>query len=361
MPDSPLPSGARPPRPLSRTSSVVRSPSSARRIQHRVASACRTTLVTASRKRVGEGAILLGGKVGGDDGDLGRDARGDQHALGVGDLVEEPLGPVTAHGLADLDERLARDALDVANLRDGARRVAVRELGGQLRLQHDHRQRVAEQVVQVTADPLALGDAGHFLDGLLSHAQVGILAMHRGKVDVGAADNGRDDQRRQPCPNRHGKQPGLEHDARQHHDEPAKRDPGRSGEAQKRGSIDEEAVAGRVHRHHDQADCVDGPGDDQQLAAVRSEAPEVEGQEYRHRPQRPGPLPDPAVIERGCRDEEHQVHEPRVRRPAQLAPRVAHGPHFIRTSLQAAMLRASELPRSPAVRGGGAQPTHDAE
>ena len=42
-----------------------------------------------------------------------------------------------------------------------------------------------EQIVQVAADPLALGDPRHLLDRLLRHAQLGVLAPELGEVDVG--------------------------------------------------------------------------------------------------------------------------------------------------------------------------------
>ena len=74
--------------------------------------------------------------------------------------------------------------LDVADLGDRSREVPVGELRCQLRLQHDDRERVAEQVVQVAADALALGDARHLFDRLLRHAQLVVLAPHLGEVDV---------------------------------------------------------------------------------------------------------------------------------------------------------------------------------
>ena len=119
----------------------------------------------------GQGAILVRRERAAATAQIGADARRDQDALGVGDLVAQAFRPVAADGAANLGQRVARDALDVADL--GAARAGSRSasLAGQLRLQHDDRQRVPEQIVQVAADALALGDPRHLLDGRLGHAQ----------------------------------------------------------------------------------------------------------------------------------------------------------------------------------------------
>ena len=119
----------------------------------------------------GQRAILVGRQRRRDRGNLRGDARRDQDPLGVGDLVAQPAGAVAADRAPHFGQRVARDALDVADLLGRARRVAIGEPRRQLRLEHDDRQRVPEQIVQVAADALALGDPRHLHDRGLGHAQ----------------------------------------------------------------------------------------------------------------------------------------------------------------------------------------------
>ena len=145
-----------------------------------------------------EGAFLIGverdlGHVHrqGDAGRIERGARG-RH------LLVQPLTAIAIDRLPHFGERVARDALDVADLADGAVEIAIGDLGGELRLQDDDRQRVAEQVVEVARDPLALGDGRQVLGRFVRLDERAILAPHLAEVDVRPADENRDDGRWNP-------------------------------------------------------------------------------------------------------------------------------------------------------------------
>ena len=62
--------------------------------------------------------------------------------------------------------------LHLAHLPLGTVRIGSDEPPGELGLQHDHRQGVTEQVVQVTCDALPLGDRGQPLDLLVRPLQL---------------------------------------------------------------------------------------------------------------------------------------------------------------------------------------------
>ena len=76
--------------------------------------------------------------------------------------------------------------------------IALGELRRQLGLEHDDRQRVAEQIVHVARDPLALGDLGELFRLVVRFDQRPILAAHFTKMDVGAADEQGDDRLPEP-------------------------------------------------------------------------------------------------------------------------------------------------------------------
>src|SRR5690242_6959350 len=66
--------------------------------------------------------------------------------------------PISLDRSAHVRERLATDALRACDFRAGPRAIAffVEQLAGELRLQRDSRQRIAEQVVQIIRDAFAL-------------------------------------------------------------------------------------------------------------------------------------------------------------------------------------------------------------
>ena len=99
--------------------------------------------------------------------DRGLDAGRRQRPPRAVQLAAQPLGPIADHGGPHLGQRLAPDPLDVPHLVAGPRRLALRQPRGQLGLQDDHRQGVAEQVVQVARDALPLGERREPLDLLV--------------------------------------------------------------------------------------------------------------------------------------------------------------------------------------------------
>ncbi len=108
--------------------------------------------------------------------DLGLDARRRQrHPRSLQLLVQRRL-PVAAHRLAHLAQRLAGHPLHVGDL--GGRPLGIdrHQPPGQLGLDGDHRQAVAEQVVQVTGEALALGR--HRAQGQLGARLVELVVAH---------------------------------------------------------------------------------------------------------------------------------------------------------------------------------------
>ena len=159
MPERPAPSQPPPPTPSSSTcsrsccgslASVTRQVRGARvadDVGDRLAQGerQRRSCSVVERQRLGTSATSV-------------DAGGVERGPGRRELRLEPLAAIAVDRLADFGERIARDALDVADLAQRPAGVAVAELGRELRLQHDDRERVAEQVVEIARDALALGD-----------------------------------------------------------------------------------------------------------------------------------------------------------------------------------------------------------
>ena len=96
-----------------------------------------------------------------------RDPRPDQLA-GQRDVA------VALHGAAYVGERVAAEPLEVGDLGAGPLDVDVEELLGQLGLDRDHGERVAEDVVQVA------GEAG----ALVVDGEAGVLVLGVDEVDV---------------------------------------------------------------------------------------------------------------------------------------------------------------------------------
>ena len=119
-----------------------------------------------------------------------------QRELGVDDLALQALAAVTAHGDPHLRQGVAGDPFDVAHLLLGTGGVTLRQPCRQFRLQRDGRQRVAEQVVQVARDALALGDRRQMLDLVLRHAELGVRPRAFGLVDAGEPEQRSEDEYR---------------------------------------------------------------------------------------------------------------------------------------------------------------------
>ncbi len=99
-------------------------------------------------------------------------ARRIERAVGALDLRREPFGAIAPDSLADFAEGFARNLLDVGNLRGGAPGVGREEASGELRFQDDDGKRVAEHIVEIAGDALALGDLGQLLDFLMRELRV---------------------------------------------------------------------------------------------------------------------------------------------------------------------------------------------
>ena len=92
------------------------------------------------------------------------DAGGLEGEAGLLDLSGEAFAAVAADGLADFGERGAGGAFDVGDFGGGAGgfigRAASDETAGELGFEDDDREGVAEDIVEVAGDALALGDGG---------------------------------------------------------------------------------------------------------------------------------------------------------------------------------------------------------
>ena len=79
-----------------------------------------------------------------------------QGGAGVGQLAGQGHLAVAGHGRADVGQRLPGQPLDLGDLGLGPVRVEPDQPAGQLGLDRDDGQRVAEDVVQVAGEPVAL-------------------------------------------------------------------------------------------------------------------------------------------------------------------------------------------------------------
>lgn len=95
------------------------------------------------------------------------DSGGFEGGAGVAQFAFDARQAVPADGGAHLAEGVAGDGLDVADLLLGALGIRGEQFGSQFRFEDDDREGVAQQVVQIARDTLALGDAGEVLDFLL--------------------------------------------------------------------------------------------------------------------------------------------------------------------------------------------------
>ena len=87
---------------------------------------------------------------------VGGDAGRPQQLAAAGQLADERHVPVARHRSPDLGQRLPGEFLDLSDLPDSSGRVSRPETPRQARLHGDRRQRVTEEVVQVTGDANAL-------------------------------------------------------------------------------------------------------------------------------------------------------------------------------------------------------------
>ena len=105
----------------------------------RVTDDVRDGLAQAERQR----ALLVGVECDLRDVHAQCDASGIERGPRRRELLVEALAPVSVDGLPHFCQRVARDPFDVADLANRPAEVSVRDLGGELRLQDDDRERVA--------------------------------------------------------------------------------------------------------------------------------------------------------------------------------------------------------------------------
>ena len=134
------------------------------------------------------------GRVGQVGGDLG----GGEGGARVGQLARQRQLAIAGHGAAHVGEGVAGQPLEVEHLRLGARGVDVHEPCGELGLDRDHGERVAQDVVQVAGEAVALRReplgsssrlAASVADNHLLEAEDG---EHRGEHAPAAGRPGRD-------------------------------------------------------------------------------------------------------------------------------------------------------------------------
>ena len=153
----------------------------------------------------GEQLAQVGGHVVGRVRQLGLDLGRRQRRAGAGQLTGQGQLAVALHGAAHVGQRVAGEPLEVGELGPGPLRVDVEQPVGQLGLDGDHGQRVAEDVVQVAGEPGALvldGERGVLLVG--PH-QVDVARHHLPDAEHGDATRPRPRRRCRPgCPSRQG-------------------------------------------------------------------------------------------------------------------------------------------------------------
>ena len=140
----------------------------------RVALLCRITLVTPSRIVHANSSRFSEGTSSVEFGQVGLDLGGLQRHPRPRELAGQAQLAVALHGPSYVGQGVAREPLEVVDL--GPRAVGSTSISllGQLGLDGDHRQRVAEDVVQVAGEPVALLGDGEPLVLLLRRDQLGV-------------------------------------------------------------------------------------------------------------------------------------------------------------------------------------------
>ncbi len=269
------------------------------------------------------------------NGGVGVDSCSRQRPLRVDQLGAESLRPVPGNGGAYLAQRGAGRLLHLAHLLTGPVRVGRQEPRGELGLQHDHRQGVAEQVVQVTCDAFPLGDRGQPLDLLVRPSQPRLGAGSFAVNDPCCPDHQdeHDDRHNSEESPRHGsrgdqeRHPGEPGQHSDRHDGPSDRGE-TSGEG--RGVDDEHTRRGIDQGPHHSEPSHRGQQDRQASLVPLSEAGPVQGQEGRDHHRGRNPVRGSGVrVERRLEDQRDEVHQPQVGGVAGDAL-VHRGPRLIR-------------------------------
>lgn len=112
-------------------------------------------------------------------------AGGGERGAGSGQFAGEGEASVAGDGVAYVHQGLAADPFDVGDLEGRLFRMAGEHPPGQFALQGDQRERVAEQVVQVTGEAQAL-----LVGGELRHRGASLTQLHGGAYQLAYAGHG---------------------------------------------------------------------------------------------------------------------------------------------------------------------------
>lgn len=209
----------------------------------------------------------------------GLDAGGGERTPGPVQLGGQARLAVASDGLPDLGERLPAHRLDVTYLLQGRVHVPGRDPAGGLGLHDDHREGVAEQVVQVAgeAQPLLVhGGPGQFLPGVAE-----LLDRLRQGQD-GGGDHARQQGSVGDAQGVHAARPSRDHcrhggHGEHHRTEPAAPDDRAGGEAQQREEQQPVAAVGQREGAGDRPQRDQGPAGGGRLAGLLVEGPEHQG------------------------------------------------------------------------------------
>ncbi len=168
-------------------------------ITQRRASLCRTTLVTASRTTYPNSSLVASG--------IGSTAVGVTGSIPAAASTERALAISAATRTSRIPDAVARTSArdcramtrQLGDLGLRRRRVPVDQLLGQVGLDRDGGQRMAEDVVQVAADPFPLGDQRQRRDPLLGPVQPGADPARLDPGPGGEPDHGPDQRDEQRC------------------------------------------------------------------------------------------------------------------------------------------------------------------
>jgi hypothetical protein len=257
---------------------------------------------------------------------LHRDARRLQRRPRLRQLRHKPIRTIAADRLPHLGQSLPRRLLDIGHLRLRPRRIALRQLRRQLRLQHNDRERVPQNVVQVACDPLALGDLRQVLDLLLRADQFFLRPPPLREIDVQHADHHRQADIDEPRDRRLAQQEQFESQQPSDAGDVLERCGGLLLEREKRSGVDEKAARAAVRRQvrHPQRRHAAGDGD--RPPAAHPVEPEVERQEDHHSQRRPSPGRRARVVHDRIDQKEAEIAEQRVGRPSHPVV-FRHQPH----------------------------------
>ncbi|GAA3071099.1 hypothetical protein GCM10020254_13610 [Streptomyces goshikiensis] len=246
---------------------------------------CRITFVAHSRTTQPSSAAACGGQRGAGLPYDGLDARRRQRAPGPVEFGGEAGLAVAGDGLPYLGQRLPAHRFDVADLAEGGVDVAGRDPAGHLRLHHDHREGVAQQVVQVAREAQPL-----LVDRRPGQLLPGVPQFTHG---LGQGEDGRGDGARHQGPVHHPDRvpalvvPGHRRrrggDREQHPPEGAAAEHGAGGESQQREEEQPVAPVGGGEGEGDEAERGQAPAGGDGFPGPAVEGPEhqadVEGVE----------------------------------------------------------------------------------